>query len=208
MTPIDLLSERQILLTIDTALESARAEPVSASLPRGRANAERSSNFVEFLAQCLEGHFAAAVYGEVHVLRRTRRAEVFRRGNGECRREFLFDILAGQVGYVAPPVHRRAKPLSYIHTPLFQVESELAKDTAASVEDFCKLVCGSALQSLFVGPLTPKPAHYLDTLGAIARETNREHYVALVQHPDRWSGAMEMPRLFRWSSGGWRPIAR
>lgn len=208
MNPTPLLADRQLLLTLDRALTRASARAVAASLPHRAANAERSANFIECFSILLEEHATSAGCTDVHVFRRTRLADLFRRGKGKPRSEFLFDILVARAISVAPPVHRRAKPLGGISVALMQVESELATDAAKSVEDFSKLVCGAAPQSLFIGPLTRRPTHYLDTLGALARVTNREHHVALVPPPSCWNRATEHPRLYRWTTSGWVEVAR
>ncbi|AFE07137.1 hypothetical protein COCOR_06805 [Corallococcus coralloides DSM 2259] len=140
------------------------------------------------------------------VFRKTRPAQHFSRG-GSQRSEFLFDVLACVMEKCPPAVRINAAQLDFIQAPLFQMESELARDTAEAAEDFSKLVCGSAPQSLFVGPLTHNPAAFLEVLSYIAPHVpGKELYCGIIPHPKTWAASDALPRLYRWRADRWDEV--
>lgn len=186
---------------VEAAFAGARAVPI---LPSTRPpNGQRSTAFVEALAVGIEAEFQR---DDVRVFRKTQRADLFDRGGGGRRSEFLFDALACLIGYVRAPVHPEARPIGFVRAPLVQVESEFALDLTKTCEDFSKLVCGSAPQSLFVGPLSSRPENYLAPLGEIAPHVKGECFVALVPHPSNWERAVVSPQLHRWHLTRWERV--
>lgn len=139
----------------------------------------------------------------IHVFRRGKKAEPFVRGTSRSRNEFMFDISVVEIGTLRPPVHRSARPIAYIRTPLLQVESELSVNTAASCEDFTKLVCGSAWQKLFIGPYSARQERYLDTYREIAPFVPGELFVTFFPRTSRLIQP-NPPPLYRWEAGDWK----
>lgn len=195
-----LPNESQLREMVENAFERARNWPYE----QGDTDKDRSSRWIEELSGELETFYSGSTMDHVAVFRRTCTAEFFSHAGG--RSEFLFDILACQMGTCPPPVHKGADPLDFIQQPLLQVESELASNTREAAEDLSKLVCGSAPLSLFVGPLpTSGPENYLYVAEQVAASISGEFFCAFIQHPKDWSLPSRAPQLYKWEDA-WRHV--
>jgi hypothetical protein len=121
--------------------------------------------------------------------------------------ELLYDVCICQTDTCES---YRGRPLRFITRCLWQIESELAKNSADAVKDFNKLVIGRADNKLFVGPRigTPEQDHrFLERLKPVARccvgDPPSNVYVALVPHPKDWEESMDEPALWRLIDGEW-----
>lgn len=94
-------------------------------------------------------------------------------------------------------------PLRFIERSIWQVESELARDSRAAVIDFSKLVMGAADHKLFVGPSVPD---FLPMLRAPASRCTGNVHVALMPDLHEWSPNRPPPRLYRFQQGDWQPV--
>jgi hypothetical protein len=168
-------------------------------------NAEASQSWIEALSAAFESYFGGNKH--VAVFRRSTPSGYFRRGKAE-RSECLFDILVCEMGETKPPIHTSKEPLNFVRRSVMQVESEFAENTAASIEDMSKLVCGSAPISLFVGPLTSRgPNPYLKVARAVAPSVQGKFYCAFVLPPSDWGKDREEPlRLYLWKGGDWTEV--
>ncbi|RKG68746.1 hypothetical protein D7V80_11405 [Corallococcus sp. CA054B] len=203
--PPRLLTEDDLARHLAQAYRLARADDLSWRPIQEHLHARRSAAFIEAFAGQLVQHYAQ-VPG-VCVFRKTRPAQHFKRG-GSQRSEFLFDVLACVMEKCPPAIRADVGLLDFIQAPLFQMESELAQDTAEAAEDFSKLVCGAAPQSLFVGPLTHNPAAFLKVLSCIAPHVpGEEVYCGFILHPKDWADSDELPKLYRWRVDRWDEVS-
>jgi len=161
------------------SLESARQAVPSTDLSSGALHRWRSSQWVESLAARMREAYVADP--DIRVL--SKLSALHRREFG--LNELLYDVLVCRVASVGSARHRA--PLVYVHDTLWQVESELARDSRAALIDFNKLVLGTADNKLFVGPLVHDVPAYLATLLPAARRCTNTVYVALISHPDEWA---------------------
>lgn len=164
------LSELHIL--VERALRAAQARPTVETTKQQRHRA-RSRNFVMELANALREHEGGP---PVEALTRYSDATLARFGS----RELLHDITVCRAAQ-APD-----RPLWYITEVMWQVESELARLHRAALNDFNKLVLGSAHYKLFVGPQVDDPEALLRTLDLAAGRCTGRVFLALIPHPDRW----------------------
>ncbi len=195
-----LPNESQLREIVENAFERARNWPYE----QADTDKARSSRWIEELSGEFETFFSGSILDHITVFRRTSAAEDFAHAGG--RSEFLFDVLACQMGTCPPPVHKGADPLDLIRQPLLQVESELDCDTRETAEDLSKLVCGSAPLSLFVGPLPANgPRNYLYVAEQVAASISGEFFCAFIHHPKYWSLPSPAPQLYKWEDT-WRHV--
>jgi hypothetical protein len=161
--------------SLDEARDQARAKEV-AGTPLGTLHKERSKEWVKYLGTKLPELIEDRT--NVHALYKHNKANKEMFGLDEL----LFDILVCRTGSIKEP----RKVFTYIVQALWQVESEFAKDRRQALFDFNKLVLGSALNKLFIGPQVHNKPQYLETLRPAACACTGNVYVALIPHPDRW----------------------
>ena len=159
----------------------------------GQIHQNRSQNFVESLAEMFRQGFND---GLIRVL--SRRCEDHRHEFG--LNELLHDILVCEVGHTKSPKH--AKALTFVSRAIWQIESEFAADAKAALFDFNKLVLGSALNKLFIGPKTDDDMRFLESLLPAARCCSGTVFVALATHPAKWSAGVDIA-FWRAGSDGW-----
>ncbi|WAS97051.1 hypothetical protein [Nannocystis punicea] len=167
--PTNELSELHAL--VEGALRAAQAHPTAETTRKERHKA-RSRHFVLALADALREHEG----GDVDALSRYHDNVRPRLGTGEL----LHDITIS-----------RSLQLGehwYITEVLWQVESELSLDRTDAVQDFNKLVLGSAHHKLFVASMVPEPDSLLRTLEPAAARCTGRVFMALIPHPDHWDG--------------------
>ena len=164
------LSELHAL--VEGALRAAQARQ-TLETTRAQRHRARSRNFIIELAAALREREGG---GEVEALHRYSDAARARFGVNEL----LHDITVCRAAQVPD------QPLWYITDPLWQVESELARRHRAALNDFNKLVLGSAHYKLFVGPQESDPDSLLRTLDHAAGRCTGRVFLALIPHPDRW----------------------
>jgi len=146
--------------------------------PSGPTHRKMSSAWVESLSDSFR-----AYYQDDQSIR------VFSKGNDENIRDFgvnelLYDILVCRVASVTSAKH--GKVLYYVSEAIWQIESELAKDSRQALLDFNKLVLGSAINKLFIGPLVQDPYSFIEVLLPAARFCNGDVYLSLIPHPESW----------------------
>jgi len=180
---------------IEAALGDAMAKPMP-DAPTRELHAARSRAWMDALAARFEAEFP-----------RQRNFEVFWRGRTEGRgadlgrSEMLHDLLVCEVAET--PSARQATNLWYIRRAVWQIESEFARDSREAMNDFAKLVLGSAAHKLFVGPQVADNEAFVKALLPAARCCVGEVWVALIPHPDSWSPAK--PKIDLWMlSGEWQ----
>jgi hypothetical protein len=103
--------------------------------------------------------------------------------------ELLHDITVCRVAQV--PSCAQGRHLSYVSAPIWQVESELAKDSRQALFDFNKLVLGAALLKLFVGPAVADADAFIDVLRPAAACCTGQVFVALIPHPAVWDAVAD-----------------
>jgi hypothetical protein len=181
------------------ALQEAAKCDASDTSPSAQArHARRSREWVKCLATELKG------FSEDPDVR------VFFKGDPQNREDFglnelLYDVCVCETK--SCPSARRGKTLRYVTKALWQVESEFARDSFEAVEDFNKLVIGSADNKLFIGPrLAPsEQSQFLDALLPVARCCSGNVYVAAVSHPDEWEPNPPDVSLWQLAGGAWQP---
>ncbi|MCA9657934.1 MAG: hypothetical protein KC486_06285 [Myxococcales bacterium] len=157
---------------VEGALQRARAESAKSD------NSERSRAFVKALHEALSDHYEAD--HDVIVMSRSCESNRERMGMNEL----LHDVLVCRIAPVRSA--KRDKELWYVTEALWQIESELAHNSAAALIDFNKLVLGAARYKLFVGPLVHDPEAFIDVLRPAAARCTGDVFAVLIPHPDRW----------------------
>jgi hypothetical protein len=121
---------------------------------------------------------------------------VFSKEYRKNRREFglnemLYDICVCETA--SCPSHTGKKDLQYITRALLLIESEFARNSAAAVNDFNKLVLAAADNKLFVAPFLgeeTRDKNFRDKLLPVAQRclnsASPNVYLAQVPHPDTW----------------------
>jgi hypothetical protein len=132
--------------------------------------------------------------------------KVFSKGYEQNRNDFginelLFDVTVCRVATVPSAVHK--KELLYIKEPLWQVESEFARDSRQSLIDFNKLVLGSAQNKLFIGPKTRNRHAVLGVLVKPADVCKGKVFAAFLPHPSTWDKDDSEPEVYWFEGGEW-----
>jgi len=161
---------------VERALRIARAESPAAENPMA-LHAGRSHAFVRALAGELRER-----YHDPDVVSLCKYDDRDRARLG--MRELLHDISVCRVAPVESA--SKSRTLWYVVGALWQVESELARDSRQALVDFNKLVLGSAHHKLFVGPQVADPEAFLGVLRPAAARCVGQVFAALIPHPDRW----------------------
>jgi hypothetical protein len=183
---IQLTLKESLTKAVDEWMEKAASE---------RAHHAMSSTWVETLASAFRTY-----YQNDHSVR------VFSKGFQGNASEFglnelLYDILVCRAEGILSA--KQGKRLQYFSECIWQVESELARDSRDAMLDFNKLVIGGARKKLFIGPLVDDPLAYLDVLLPAAKVCSGDVYVALIPHPEVWSAGKQSIRLWE-LDGQWR----
>lgn len=171
---------------------------------KGPIHRQRSQRFVALLARALRG---AHEDPNIEVMS----MHLFEDDSDSVRQvrkqfgmqELLFDIVVFQKGET---ITNGGEILSYVRKGLWIVESELAKDSRQALHDFNKLVLGSSVNKLFVGPLVAPSERggYLNALRAAAIECEGNLYVALIPHPETWEDEHRRgTENLVWGDGDW-----
>jgi hypothetical protein len=148
---LDLIDVKAL---VERALHSARAEPRAAENPMA-LHAGRSHAFVRALADELRER-----YHDPDVVSLCKYDDRDRARLG--MRELLHDISVCRVAAVESA--SKSRTLWYVVDALWQVESELARDSRQALVDFNKLVLGLAHHKLFVRPQVADPEAFLGVL--------------------------------------------
>lgn len=173
---IDVDQVRQL---VERALAAARAQTPNAGERLQELHAGRSRAFVRALADTLR----LLHEGDVASLCKYDDRDRERIG----MRELLHDVTVCRLAEVRSVV--QGKTLWYITDALWQVESELARDSRQALIDFNKLVLGSARYKLFVGPQVADPEAFIGVLRPAAARCTGAVFAALIPHPDSWDQA-------------------
>jgi len=174
----ELARRMNIKTLIQTSFSVARTAPVKGD-SKGLLHRDRSRVWVETLADHFRQHFE-----------REPDVRVFSKHNPSHRKdfglnEFLFDILVCRVDTVESAVHKRT--LYYVRDVMWQVESELTKDSRKALLDFNKFVLGSADNKLFVGSQVSDRVSFLSVLIPAAKACQGNVFAALIPHPRHWT---------------------
>ncbi|MBI2895528.1 MAG: hypothetical protein HYY06_18370 [Deltaproteobacteria bacterium] len=113
---------------------------------------------------------------------------VFTRGDGTNREDFginelLYDVCVCRVDRVRSAA--LGKDLLYVAEPLWQVESEFARDSSESLKDFNKLVLGAAPTKVLVGPQVRDRDAFIEVLLPAARGCSGAVCCALLRRRQR-----------------------
>jgi hypothetical protein len=170
-------------------------------LPDRVRNRKRSCAWVECLAAELRARFEGSA-GDIRVF-----SKEYRKNRKEFGvNEMLYDI--GVCETATCPSHTGRKQLRYITHALWLIESEFAKNSAAAVNDFNKLVLGAADNKLFIAPFLgheTRDKNYREKLLPVAQRclnpASRNVYLAQVPHPNRW-GERPPHRIGLWKLEG------
>ncbi|MBI4203351.1 MAG: hypothetical protein HY532_09600 [Chloroflexi bacterium] len=189
---------------ISELIKSSLQEAISGPLPPGLASKwrvepqltisrltpwQRSKKFIWELANKLQASYGTTGNSDV---------EVFWRENENHRRDFhineaLFDISVVRKMTIESPSLRIL--LQSYSEALWQIESEFSSNTREVLQDFGKLVLGSAQNKLFIAAArTDRPgsrrvvsnAQLLEFLLRPAAQCSGTVSVALVPHPRQW----------------------
>ena len=190
------------MVDIASLIRRAFDKAVESEDPAGnarRVNQDRSRRWVEALADEFRKHHA----GDADV-------RVFSKHHGGNRIDFhlnelLYDVSVCRVASV--PSAAQGKKLLYVAEPLWQVESEFAKDTREALIDFSKLVMGAAPCKLFIGPQVDDIPSFIQTLSPAAAACSGNVFLALLPHPSLWtSGKRAEPLFWQFDGDAWRAI--
>lgn len=169
---------------------------------QGKLHAERSRNFISQLDQEFCGHYQANDPAN--------KVQVFTRMSlhdqgGFKRKELLYDITVCRYALKFSPGHVRELP--YPTEILWQIESELKEhDTAPILEDFNKLLFGSAKYKLFIGADSFKHKDWLLDIAEQCMEIGctKELYLALVPHPRVWDSRTPQIQVWNYVNRLWQ----
>ena len=183
-----------IISIVNNAFQATKGKQIEGT-DRGQLHRNRSREWVETLAD----EFRKSYEDEPNV-------RVFSKHNESNRTEFgmnelLYDVLVCRVATTASA--KRGAELFYVEEPLWQVESEFAKDTRQALFDFNKLVIGSAKNKLFIGPQVSDTEAFLDVLRAPARRCAGEVFVVLIPHPGEWDKNDSGVSIWQLTDGEW-----
>ena len=172
-----LITTAMVRGIIERALEVARRAHIEAT-SKQQLHAARSRDFVAAL-----GDQFASLYGGDQDIR------VFTKHDERNRAEFgmnelLYDVTVCRTSTVKSARH--GKMLHYVASPIWHVESELARSSRQALFDFNKLVLGAASLNLFVGPYVHEPSKFVDVLRVPAGCCAGRVFVALIPHPGSW----------------------
>ncbi len=182
-----VFTEDDVKQLLQESLTLAQAEPDKGNSAQ-EINRNKSQSWVKALAE----QFRSRYQGDPSI-------HVFSQDSYSNRRDFglnelLHDIVVCRVGEVASAKHR--KTLYFIKETIWQVESELARNSRQALIDFSKLVLGSAHNKLFVGPQVSKVKPFLDVLKPAARACRGSVYISLIPHPDNWKSGEGSVKLW------------
>lgn len=184
------------LQQLKSALAEAAKCPDKEGLLDGPMHRERSRVWVECLGKQLGASFKGS----------DRDVRVFTKHEDSNREDFglnelLYDVCVCETAL--SPSHTGRKQLRYVTRALWLIESEFAKDSAAAIKDFNKLVLGAAENKLFVGPRLSSDADdatFRTTLLPVAQRcinaVSPNVFLAQVSHPDSWK--REQPKVTLW----------
>ncbi|HEY3318926.1 MAG TPA: hypothetical protein VGP72_00415 [Planctomycetota bacterium] len=188
------MNDKDLKALLQTAYDQARRGPDTEDRP-GPIHADRSRRFVEAVASEFRERYKADDGFAVFSKHWTSNQEGFKLN------ELSYDVHVVQIERVG------AKGLPFVKKAMWQVESEFARDAHEALIDMSKLVCGSAPNKLFIGPIVSelRQREYMAALLAPARECNAATYLCLVEHPDKWSGLGENAdvHFYRFVAGDW-----
>lgn len=182
---VDLVRVQSV---VERALAAAQAQTVEGERPQ-ELHAGRSHAFVAALADELRQLYA----GDENVVAPCKYDARDREKIG--MNELLYDVTVCRVATVTSAAQGRT--LWYVTDALWQVESELARDSRQALIDFNKLVLGSARFKLFVGPQVADPEAFIGVLRPAAARCTGEVFAALIPHPDRWDHARSEVQAWR-----------
>ncbi|MDM8552326.1 hypothetical protein QUF72_19730 [Desulfobacterales bacterium HSG2] len=183
---------------LEKSLQEAVNEPAAGDTPQ-IVNRNRSEEWVESLARSLREYYEFDPSVRVF----SKHFEGYR--NEFQLNELLYDIHVCRVSTVMSA--RQGKILEYVTDALWQIESELAKNTRDAIIDFSKLVVGNGKNKLFIGPRTSDNTAFINTLLPAAGCCNGNVFVALISHPNSWGEAR--PKMDLWKlniMGVWESI--
>lgn len=169
----------EVRALVERALQKARAESLAATEPI-ELHAGRSRAFVRALADELRDR-----HGDPDIVSLCKYDDRDRARIG--MRELLHDVSVCRVAPVQSAA--QGKTLWYVADALWQVESELARDSRQALIDFNKLVLGSARYKLFVGPQVADAEAFVGVLRPAAARCVGQVFAALIPHPDSWDHA-------------------
>ena len=181
------LAEQDIKQLLQKSLILAQAEPDKGK-SRQEINQNRSRCWVNTIAKQLENLY----HSELDI-------RIFSKYDDSHRKDFglnelLYDVVVCRVGEVPSATHK--KTLYFIKETIWQVESELARDSRQALVDFNKLVLGSAYNKLFIGPQVSDAERFINVLKPAARACSGNVYVALIPHPAKWKGTGDYVQLW------------
>ena len=180
-----------ILSTLEDSLAKAKETWVEKPAPE-RVHQEMSRAWVEALADALRNSYPSE--DSVHVFSKGFEGNAADFGVNEL----LYDILVCRTGTVLSA--KQGKELLYFTECIWQIESELARDSKQAILDFNKLVVGSAKKKLFIGPKVNDAEAYIEVLLPAAKVCDGDVYVALIPHPDEWLEEQQSVRLWKLDS--------
>ena len=138
-------------------------------------NRNRSKNFVEILADQLRKEYKDG--SNIYVLSRhyNKNRKLF------GLNELLYDILVFETSPVLSI--RKTKSLLSVTKAIWTIESELDNNSKEWIKDFNKLVLGSSVNKLFIGPQYKPEKEILCFLTKLAEHCNGNIFLALVPYP-------------------------
>lgn len=182
---------------LQDSLDAARRQTIEWR-SKGLLHRARSRAWVEALADGFRAHYAhdpaVRVFSKHYA------------GNKQDfgLNELLYDVTVCRVGSVESA--RQRKSLLFVREALWQVESELARDSRQALIDMNKLVLGSARNKLFVGPQVHDRERYLGVLLPAADVCSGQVFAALISHPAQWEAGEASVDVWRFDGGGWAPL--
>ncbi len=163
---------------------------------KGEINRDRSKRFIENLGDEFRQLYAS-----------DKSLKIFTKHFLGNKKEFglnelLYDVLVCETK-TTNSIH--GKPLHFATKALWQVESELAKDTRQSIFDFNKLIIGAGDNKLFIGPQVNNQEKYISLLGDLAKYCSGNVFLSLITHPAEWEKQLSV-KYWKFEKDKWLEI--
>ncbi len=163
---------------------------------KGEINRDRSKRFIENLGVKFRKFYSSDESIKIFTKHFTGNKKEF------GLNELLYDLLICETN-TANSLH--GKPLNFVTKALWQVESELAKDTRQSIFDFNKLIIGAGDNKLFIGPQVKDQEKYISLLGDLAKYCSGNVFLALITHPVEWEKQLSV-KYWKFEKDKWLEI--
>jgi hypothetical protein len=189
------VEDETLLNLLRAAFSKACSQPAEGET-LGKLHRARASKWVSALCEAFHEHYQIPDI----------RTQI--RSRGKNRNELLYDIVVCRYDHIPSAQARKKISLPRITHVLWQIESEvLPNNSRGWVDDFNKLVLGSADRKLFVGSFRDSPENMRVLADIAPYIPGLATYLALIPHPASWDKQIifgsDDVSLWRFTDHGW-----